>query len=85
MLVSDYDDTLNIEKEKNLKYIKKFMKNNIFVIATGRSYISIKQRLKIDMNGLTPDYLITNHGATILNNKNEVINTNFIEKETSVF
>lgn len=81
MLVSDYDDTLNIEKEKNLKYIKKFMKNNIFVIATGRSYISIKQRLKIDMNGLTPDYLITNHGATILNNKNEVINTHFIEKE----
>ena len=81
LLVSDYDDTLNIEKEKNLKYIKKFMKNNIFVIATGRSYISIKQRLKIDMNGLTPDYLITNHGATILNNKNEVINTHFIEKE----
>ena len=81
MLVSDYDDTLNIEKEKNLKYIKKFMKNNIFVIATGRSYISIKQRLKIDMNGLMPDYLITNHGATILNNKNEVINTHFIEKE----
>lgn len=81
LLVSDYDDTLNIEKEKNLKYIKKFMKNNIFVIATGRSYISIKQRLKIDMNGLMPDYLITNHGATILNNKNEVINTHFIEKE----
>lgn len=81
MLVSDYDDTLNIGKEKNLKYIKKFMKNNIFVIATGRSYISIKQRLKIDMNGLTPNYLITNHGATILNNKNEVINANFIEKE----
>ena len=81
LLVSDYDDTLNIEKEKNLKYIKKFMKNNIFVIATGRSYISIKQRLKIDMNGLMPDYLITNHGATILNNKNEVIHTHFIEKE----
>lgn len=46
MLVSDYDDTLTIEKEKNLKHIKKFMKKNIFVIATGRSYISIKQRLK---------------------------------------
>jgi len=81
MLVSDYDDTLNIGKEKNLEYIKKFMKNNIFVIATGRSYISIKQRLKKDMQGLIPHYLITNHGATIINSKNEVINTNFIEKE----
>lgn len=81
MLVSDYDDTLTIEKEKNLKHIKKFMKDNIFVIATGRSYISIKQRLKKDMQGLIPNYLITNHGATITNNKNEVINTNFIEKE----
>lgn len=81
MLVSDYDDTLTIEKEKNLKHIKKFMKDNIFVIATGRSYISIKQRLKKDMQGLIPNYLITNHGATITNNENEVINTNFIEKE----
>ena len=81
MLVSDYDDTLTIEKEKNLKHIKKFMKKNIFVIATGRSYISIKQRLKKDMQGLIPNYLITNHGATIINSKNEVINTNFIEKE----
>lgn len=81
MLVSDYDDTLTIEKEKNLKHIKKFMKDNIFVIATGRSYISVKQRLKKDMQGLIPNYLITNHGATITNNKNEVINTNFIEKE----
>ena len=81
MLVSDYDDTLTIEKEKNLKYIKMFMKSNIFVIATGRSYISIKQRLKLDMKGLTPNYLITNHGATIINNNNKVINTSFIEKE----
>ena len=81
MLVSDYDDTLNIEKEKNLKYIKMFMKSNIFVIATGRSCISIKQRLKLDMKGLTPNYLITNHGATIINNNNKVINTSFIEKE----
>lgn len=81
MLVSDYDDTLNIGKEKNLEYIKKFMKNNIFVIATGRSYISIKQQLKTDMQGLIPHYLITNHGATIINNKNEVINTSFIEVE----
>lgn len=81
MLVSDYDDTLTIEKEKNLKHIKKFMKKNIFVIATGRSYISIKQRLKKDMQGLIPNYLITNHGATIINNKNEVINTSFIEVE----
>ena len=81
MLVSDYDDTLTIEKEKNLKHIKKFMKDNIFVIATGRSYISIKQRLKLDMQGLIPNYLITNHGATIINNNNKVINTSFIEKE----
>ncbi len=81
MIVSDYDDTLNIEIEKNLKYIKKFMKNNIFVIATGRSYISIKQRLKLDMQGLMPNYLVINHGATIINSNNKVINTNFIEKD----
>ncbi len=42
MLVTDYDDTLNIEKELNLKYIKKFMKNNILLIVIEKFYIFIK-------------------------------------------
>lgn len=42
MLVTDYDDTLTIEKEKNLKYIKKFMKNNILLIVIEKFYIFIK-------------------------------------------
>lgn len=41
LLASDYDDTFYLSDEgikNNILKVKEFMKNNIFVIATGRSY-----------------------------------------------
>ena len=76
MLVSDYDQTfyLNDEDiEKNKQAVAKFRKaGNIFVIATGRSYLDFFNKLEI--YNFEYDYLIINHGATILdayNNKHE--------------
>lgn len=82
ILVSDYDNTfyLNDEDlEKNKKAVNVFRKKgNIFVIATGRSYLDIKS--KIDKYDLDYDYIIINHGATILG-KNQNILYNFTIKD----
>ena len=62
MLVSDYDNTFHIkdeDMEKNIKKANEFMKNNVFVIATGRSYDSYnnaKEKFNIKTN-----YIILNH------------------------
>lgn len=67
MLISDYDDTFYINGSdilENIKLVKQFMENHLFVIATGRGYQSFieeKNRYSIDYH-----YLIINHGATIL-------------------
>lgn len=73
MLVSDYDNTFHIkdeDMENNIKKANEFMKDNIFVIATGRSYDSYnhaKEKFNIKTN-----YIILNHGGTIIKD-NEVI------------
>lgn len=75
MLVSDYDDTFYINEQdikKNILAVTKFMKNNYFVIATGRSYLDYQD--KADQYGITCNYLIINHGATILKNGNIIYN-----------
>ena len=68
ILVSDYDQTfyLNDEDiEKNKKSVEEFRKKgNIFVFATGRSYFDFMN--KAEQYKLKWDYLIINHGATIL-------------------
>ena len=85
ILVSDYDKTfyLNDEDvEKNKIAVEKFRKNgNIFVIATGRSYYDMQK--KISEYKIMYDYLIINHGATILNEKDEIIYNFSIKNETA--
>ena len=74
MLVSDYDQTFYINDndiEKNKKAVEQFQnKGNIFVIATGRSYLDFKN--KLDLYNFNYDYVILNHGATILDKDNNI-------------
>ena len=83
ILVSDYDQTfyLNDEDiEKNKEAVKKFReKGNLFVIATGRSYYDFYR--KVNEYKLCYDYVILNHGATVLD-QNDCVFANFaIENE----
>ena len=75
MIASDYDRTfyLNDEDiEKNKTAIENFRKKgNIFVIATGRSYYHFMKKVK--QYNFDYDYAIINHGATIIDNNNNVI------------
>lgn len=75
MLVSDYDQTFYINDEdikKNKIIINKFReKGNFFVIATGRSYDDFMK--KKNEYSVEYDYLIINHGATILDKENNFI------------
>lgn len=83
VIVSDYDQTfyLNDEDiEKNKIAVSKFKeKENIFVIATGRSYLDFHN--KVDLYKFDYDYVIINHGATILDNKDNVISNFSINNE----
>ena len=78
MLVSDYDQTFYLNDEdmkRNKKAVKCFRKNeNIFVIATGRSYFDFYS--EANLYNFDYDYVIINHGATILD-KNDNIYYNF--------
>lgn len=75
VLVSDYDKTLYLNDsdiEKNKESIKRFRKDgNIFVIATGRSYLDLK--VMIDRYDLEYDFIIINHGATIIGKNGEIL------------
>ena len=72
VLVVDYDRTLYINHNdmlNNIKAIDKFRsKGNIFIIATGRTYDSLKN--EIDKYGINYDYLILNHGALVIKKDN---------------
>lgn len=78
ILISDYDQTFYLNDEDieiNKKTVDKFRKEgNIFVIATGRSYFDFYN--KVDMYNFEYDYVIINHGATILD-KNDNVFANF--------
>jgi HAD superfamily hydrolase (TIGR01484 family) len=81
ILVSDYDQTfyLNDEDiEKNKKSVENFRKHeNIFIFATGRSYFDFMN--KAERYKLKWDYLIINHGATILDKNNNIISNYTID------
>ena len=75
ILISDYDQTFYLNDEDieiNKKAVAKFRKEgNIFIIATGRSYVDFYE--KVDMYNFEYDYVIINHGATILNKDDNII------------
>ena len=75
LLVSDYDGTFyinDLDIKRNIDKVNEFRKlNNLFVIATGRSYVDLKE--KIDKYNITYDYLILNHGALLLSKELTVI------------
>lgn len=68
VLVVDYDRTLFINNDdmlNNINSINKFRENgNIFIIATGRTYNSLKR--EIDKYNIEYDYLILNHGSLVI-------------------
>ena len=81
ILVSDYDNTFYIDDEDimhNINKVDEFRnKNNLFIIATGRSYYDFNR--KLEKYPMKYDYLIINQGATILNSNGLVIENNAIE------
>ena len=83
ILVSDYDRTFYLNKEgikKNIEAVEKFRKNgNLFVIATGRSFLDFKK--KQYKYHFDYDYVILNHGATILDRKGHILDNNVINNE----
>ncbi len=83
LLVSDYDQTfyLNDEDIENNKiYVNKFIDlGNLFVIATGRSYLDFHN--KLDIYKFNYNYAILNHGATIIDKNNKVLFNTCISNE----
>lgn len=77
LLASDYDQTFYINDEdieKNKIMVEKFRNSgNLFVIATGRSYDDFMR--KKEQYNIKYDFVIINHGATILDNENNIIFT----------
>lgn len=86
IIFSDYDGTLDTSENDintNIKAINNFRENeNLFVIATGRSYLDLKR--KLDVYPIPFDYLILNHGGVILNNNEEVIDACLIPKDVAL-
>ena len=83
ILISDYDGTFyqnDIDIKKNIDKVNEFRTlDNLFVLATGRSYVDLKQ--KIDKYEIPYDYLILNHGALLLSKDLEIINVFTLDKE----
>ena len=99
ILVSDYDKTFYTDEENikiNIEKVNQFMKTNIFVINTGRSYLDFKK--KEEIYDIKYNYLVINHGASIIKNnkiiyntpinnniKNQIINDLDIKYSTEIF
>lgn len=82
LLASDFDRTFYINEKdikNNIKYVNIFRKNNnIFLIATGRGYISFKETLnKFNFNY---DYLILDHGSLIMDSKDNILYKYILDK-----
>ena len=81
LLATDFDRTFytnNIDLKRNMDNLSKFRERNKFVIATGRSYGDF---INLTKNSIKTDYLIVNHGATILKD-DEVIKSIYISEKT---
>lgn len=81
VLISDYDQTFYVNDEDievNKKMVQEFRNDgNLFVIATGRSFMDLQKKIK--QYNLMYDYTILDHGAIILDEKNNVIFNAYIE------
>ena len=82
LLASDFDRTFYINEKdikNNIKYVNLFRENNnIFLIATGRGYISFKEVLnKFYFNY---DYLILDHGSLIMDSKDNILYKYILDK-----
>lgn len=75
VLVSDYDKTFYLNEEdikRNKEAVRKFRENgNLFGIATGRSYLDLKA--KIEKYNIEYDFIIINHGSTIIGDSGEIL------------
>lgn len=81
LLASDYDDTFYINDsdiKNNVKLVQEFMNENLFIIATGRSYDDFKKAQ--EKYNIKYNYLIINHGSTIIKN-DEIIYNIYIDNE----
>lgn len=82
ILVSDYDRTIYLDDKTtkdNITAINKFRLNNIFVLATGRSYEDFLLAQK--KYGITADYYLLNYGAQILNHNMELVKKTPLTKD----
>lgn len=86
ILVTDYDNTLYLNDEQiedNIQKIKQFInKGNIFIIATGRSYIDISKM--ISKYNIPFNYLICNDGGTIFDNNGKLLKKTDIPHLTAI-
>ena len=84
LFVTDYDETLYTTDEEireNIKKIKKLQENDfLFVIATGRSFPSIKNQTKLFK--IPYDYLITSDGSIIYDKDDNIVKMFDIDKES---
>lgn len=75
MIISDYDQTFYINDEdieRNKIAVGKFEeKGNIFIIATGRSFLDFQN--KATAYNINYNYVILNHGATIVDSNDNII------------
>ena len=75
IIISDYDQTFYINDEdieKNKIAVSEFeSKGNLFMIATGRSYLDFKN--KAETYNINYSYVILNHGATIIDSNDNII------------
>ena len=86
ILISDYDGTFyqnDLDIKKNIDKVTEFRTlGNLFVLATGRSYVDLK--IMIDKYKIPYDYLILNHGALLLSKNLEILNVFILDKELVV-
>ena len=87
VLVSDYDDTFKTrihDLKINIREVKKFReRGNVFAIATGRPFSSIKK--EIDEYGIPVDFLACNDGSVIFDGEFREIKAHYLTKDELTF
>lgn len=82
ILVSDYDRTIYLDDDttrKNVQAIKNFMKKNVAVIATGRSFEDFSGAIK--KYSIDSSYYLLNYGNLVLDRNFNVIYEQCLRKE----